>query len=42
MESKLKILQAALKRAIASSQTVLINNIKAEIRRLEKEYRAGF
>jgi len=42
IDSKLKILQAALLLAMASGQMVLVNNIKAEIRRLEKRYRAGF
>jgi hypothetical protein len=42
MESKLRILQAALMLAMASGQTVLINNIKIEIRKLEKKYRTGY
>ncbi len=42
MDSKIKLLQAALMLALASGQAVLVNNIKAEIRRLEKKYRAGF
>ncbi|WP_264757056.1 hypothetical protein [Sapientia aquatica] len=42
METKLKLLQAALLLATASGQTVLIANIKAEIKRLEKKFRCGF
>ncbi len=42
IDSKLKILQAALLLAMASGQAVLVSNIKAEIRKLQKKYRAGF
>ena len=42
MNSKLDKLKAALQLAVAYREQILIANIKAEIRRLEKQYRAGY
>ena len=39
--SKIDMLKAALQLAVAYREPFLIANIQAEIRRLEKKYRAG-